>query len=126
MSFCRYPAGPTESSNAGGPTPVHGATAHRLRANEIVPRTHRETVGAAGQPAGGMCRQSSASPWLFTASDHIDAGGWHESKQVRRQRHIALGVRKGELCDLIELVGEEHGAQFTLVESDPHQLKIRI
>src|SRR5579862_407111 len=123
MSFCRCPAGPTKSSSAGAPTPMHGAAARRLPASETAPRTHRGTVGADGPPMGGKCRRCRS---LALASDHIDPRRRYEGEQVRRQRNIALGVRKGQLGDLIELVGEEHGAQLTLVESDPHQLKIRI
>src|ERR1700688_992260 len=126
MSSCLFPAGPTRSSSAGGPTRAHGAAARLAQATEIVPRTHRETEGAVGRPAGGTCRPLPPSPWLFTASDHIDARWGDESKEVGRQWDIGFGVGKGQLRDLIDLVGEEHGPQFTLVEPDPHDLKISV
>src|ERR1700692_4392591 len=123
MSSCLFPAGPTRSSSAGDPTRAHGAAVRLAQANEIVPRTHRETEGAVGRPAGGTCRRRQS---LSLASDHIDPRRRREREQVRRQWDIALGVRKAQLRDLIELVGEEHGPQFTLVETDPHELKIGV
>ncbi len=99
----------------------------RTRADATGRRIHRGRAVAAGRPAAGRCRRRPPARHLVSRPITSTPRRRRERKQVRCELGIARRVGEGQLRDLVELVREEHRGQLAvLVESDAHQLEIRV